>query len=81
MTAVTAKTSTETAAETILVNGEPRAFRDCTLADLVAGCGIDPKRRGLAVAVNRQVVPRVSWEVTHVAPGDRVEIVQPLAGG
>jgi sulfur carrier protein len=65
----------------VLVNGKPRAGGEATLKDLVAELGIDPERRGLAVARNGRVVPRASWGDTLVAPGDRIEIVQPLAGG
>ena len=37
--------------------------------------------RGLAVAVNGQVVPRRAWDATRLAPGDAVEIVKLFAGG
>jgi len=37
--------------------------------------------RGLAVAVNGQVVPRHAWDATRLAPGDEVEIVKLFAGG
>ncbi len=37
--------------------------------------------RGLAVAVNGQVVPRHAWDGTRLAPGDEVEIVKLFAGG
>ncbi len=37
--------------------------------------------RGLAVAVNGQVVPRHAWDATRLAPGDAVEIVKLFAGG
>ncbi len=37
--------------------------------------------RGLAVAVNGQVVPRHAWGATQIAPGDEIEIVKLFAGG
>ncbi len=37
--------------------------------------------RGVAVAVNGQVVPRHAWDATRLAPGDEVEIVKLFAGG
>jgi sulfur carrier protein len=50
-----------------------------TVADLVADrC---PSPRGVAVAVNGEVVPRSAWEATAVATGDDVEIVTAAAGG
>lgn len=66
---------------TVTVNGESRPHRDQTVEELIAACGIDPARRGIAVAVNARVVPRGAWRTARVAPGDKVEIVQPLAGG
>ncbi|MFQ5784872.1 MAG: sulfur carrier protein ThiS [Alphaproteobacteria bacterium] len=67
--------------ETITVSGEPRPYRAQTVRELLAECGIDPDRRGVAVAVNAGVVPRAAWRSIRLAPGDRVEIVQPRAGG
>lgn len=65
----------------VTVNGKARPHRERTLEELVAACGIDPSRRGVAVALNARVVPRADWPATPIAPGDEVEIVQPLAGG
>lgn len=67
--------------ETLIVNGKPRAYAPQSVAELIAATGIDPARRGVAVAVNAQVLPRAAWAQTNVSPGDRIEIVQPLAGG
>ncbi len=71
----------QSAAATITVSGAPRPWRGQTVRDLVVEYGIDPTRRGIAVAVNARVVPRRAWETTRLAPGDRVEIVTPKAGG
>ncbi len=50
-----------------------------TVADLVASwC---PTPRGVAVAVNGEVVPRSAWTATSIGPGDAVEIVTAAAGG
>ncbi|MDW8365201.1 MAG: hypothetical protein RMK49_05095 [Abditibacteriales bacterium] len=41
--------------QTILVNGQPRLFApDATVRDVVAACGLDPDRPGIAVALNAQ---------------------------
>ena len=50
-----------------------------TVATLVdnAGCGT----RGVAVAVNSEVVPRSTWLDALVAAGDRVEILRAVQGG
>jgi sulfur carrier protein len=67
--------------QTITVSGEPRPWRAQTVRELLAECGIDPDRPGVAVAVNARVVPRAEWPSTRLTPDDRVEIVQPRAGG
>ena len=44
----------------ITVNGESRALPIGTLLDLLRAEGLDPARRGIAVAVNGAVVPPTS---------------------
>ena len=64
----------------IALNGESRRVQPgCTLADLVEdiGCG----RRGVAIAVDEEVVPRSAWAATQVDAGDRVEILRAAQGG
>jgi sulfur carrier protein len=65
---------------TTTVNGKPCDFaRGTTVAILVRQwC---PSPRGVAVAINGEVVPRSTWEQAEVAPGDAVEIVSAAAGG
>ena len=65
----------------ITVNGEPRGDAPATLRQLVEAEGLDPDRRGLAVARNGRVVPRRQWEDTELQAGDAIEIVKPFAGG
>jgi sulfur carrier protein len=42
----------------IFVNGEPRERAGATVAELLADLGVDPAARGVAVAVDGEVVPR-----------------------
>jgi sulfur carrier protein len=65
----------------LTVNGERRRYAAQSLVELMADFGVDPARKGVAVAVNAKMVPRASWAETKLAPGDKVEIVRPLAGG
>ncbi len=65
---------------TIRLNGETCVMSASTVAELVAAQGIE-RPRGVAVAVNGEVVPRRSWDARHIADGDDVEIVKPIGGG
>ena len=66
---------------TIRVNGKPAGTAALTVALLLAERGIDASRPGIAVAVNRKVVPRKSWADAAIAESDDIEIVQPFSGG
>jgi sulfur carrier protein len=62
------------------VNGTPADLAPgTTVADLVASWCPSPK--GVAVAVNAEVVPRSAWATTAVRADDAVEIVTAAAGG
>lgn len=64
----------------IFVNGEPRAVAPgCTLEALLQTLQLEGRR--VAVAVNRDVVPRSAFPSRRVAPGDRIEILQAVGGG
>lgn len=65
---------------TITVNGERRELAEgTTVAALVAGFAAGG--RGVAVAVNAEVVSRSQWEETPLSPGDRVEVLGAAQGG
>jgi sulfur carrier protein len=66
----------------IQLNGTPTTDRDgATLAELLAALGVESRARGVAVAVNGEVVPRSAWEDRRVADGDRVEALTAMQGG
>lgn len=66
---------------TVFVNGEERLLRDgATVADVVAEMGRDGGR-GLAVAVNGEVVSRSRWGDAELAENDRVEVLEAIGGG
>lgn len=75
------QTAEQAKSETITVNGEPRPLAAATVQALIESEGLDPGRRGLAVALNGTVVPRRAWAETPLRAGDAVEIVKPFAGG
>ncbi len=65
----------------LVVNGVARPLGDGTLTGVLAAAAVDTQARGLAVAVNGQVVPRHAWDATRLEPGDEIEIVKLFAGG
>jgi sulfur carrier protein len=66
----------------LLLNGEPCTLPPgSTIADLVAHLTGDPDRTGIAVAVDRTVVPRSEWHATPARAGSQVEVVTAAAGG
>jgi len=65
----------------IRVNGQDRPLEVATVAELLRAEGVDPERRGVAVAVNGAVIRRSDWPSATLSPGDEVEIVKPFAGG
>jgi sulfur carrier protein len=65
----------------VLVNGESRRLPDgATVESLLAALDI-AARRGVAVAVEAEVVPRSGWPARSLAEGDRIEIVTAIQGG
>jgi len=65
---------------TVTVNGEPRDLAPgITLADVVSQ--VTESAKGIAAAVNGEVVPRRAWPDTPLADGAQVEIVTAVQGG
>jgi len=52
-----------------------------TLADAVRETGAEPDARGLAVAVDGEVVPRGGWSDTALSDGQQVEVLAAIQGG
>jgi sulfur carrier protein len=65
----------------IRVNDQPREV-DAThaLADLLRDLGL-ADRKGVAVAVNDEVVPRATWATRALAASDHVLVIQATQGG
>lgn len=64
----------------IVVNGAPRETDDETTVDaLVRSMG--GGERGVAVALNGEVVPRSAWSTTQIEEADRVEVLRAVGGG
>jgi sulfur carrier protein len=66
----------------VLVNGDPRQLAaGTTVAAVVASMPGVPDGRGVAVALDGEVVPRGSWGRTELVDGAHVEVVVAVQGG
>jgi thiamine biosynthesis protein ThiS len=64
------------------LNGErTEVAAGSTIADVVALLLGDEDPKGVAVSVDRCVIPRSEWAVTPAAAGSLVEVVSAAAGG
>jgi len=64
----------------VTVNGEERTLpADSTVATLVED--LSASSRGVAVAINGDVVPRGEWVATALEDGARIEVVAAIQGG
>jgi sulfur carrier protein len=65
----------------IYLNDQPQELAGpATLMAVLAGLGL-AGRRGVAAAVNGEVVPRGSWETRELADNDRVVVIRATQGG
>ncbi len=66
----------------ITLNGDRTELAAGTsLTELLTGAGLDPERRGVALARNGEVVPRRRWPDEVLADGDVVELLTATQGG
>jgi len=66
----------------VLLNGEECQLRDdARLADAIAASGAPEDRRGVAAAIDGEVVPRGQWDLIRLSDGVRVEVLQAVQGG
>lgn len=66
----------------IELNGREIEIADgASVADAAIEAGVEPGRRGVAVAVDGEVVPGGRLVATALREGQRVEIVEAIGGG
>jgi sulfur carrier protein len=63
----------------IRFNGCDEGYRDESIADMLSRHGIEV--RGVAVAIDGDVVRRNEWSIVRVHDGAHVEVVTAVAGG
>jgi sulfur carrier protein len=67
---------------TVRLNGRERDLpAGATVADAVRLLGVERQERGVAAAVDGDVVPREAWSRTRLREGAAVEVVRAAAGG
>jgi sulfur carrier protein len=65
----------------LVLNGEPRELPEGATLDVAVEASGAPSERGIAVAVDGEVVPRGEWERFELREGQRVEVLQAVQGG
>lgn len=66
----------------VTVNGHPRELPDeATVAAVVELLDVAPEARGVAVALDGEVVTRSRWTDTKVADGALIEVLGAIGGG
>ena len=66
---------------TVEVNGEMQHIADGATVDDVVRALVERIERGVAVALDGEVVPRSAWSSTPLAQGQRVEVLRAVQGG
>ena len=64
----------------VIVNGEPTELESGATVEAVLA-SLELPDRGVAVAVDAEVVPRGQWPTFTVADGARVEVLIAVQGG
>ena len=66
----------------LIVNGQEQSVDDAsTLLDLLIEMNFKAEQKGLAVAVNAEVIARAIWADMRLRNGDRVDIIHAVQGG
>jgi sulfur carrier protein len=66
----------------VMVNGERRELpSSATVASVIELLDVGDGARGVAVALNGEVVTRARWPQTELHDGARIEIVAAIQGG
>jgi sulfur carrier protein len=66
----------------IVLNGEPREVAErASVRDAIVAAGAPEEARGVAVAIDGEVVPRRHWDELPLEEGQRVEVVRAVQGG
>ena len=64
----------------VVVNGKPQELQEGATVETVLST-LDVPARGVAVAVDAEVVPRGEWREHELSEGARVEVLRAIQGG
>lgn len=66
----------------IRLNGEETEIRlNLNVYELLVALELDPAQSGIAVAVDREVIPKTEWQETELCENSDVEIIRAVQGG
>jgi len=66
----------------IRVNGKEKAVPlNLNVHGLLIALEMDPTQSGIAVAVDREVIPKMEWQTTELRENSEVEIIRAVQGG
>jgi sulfur carrier protein len=65
----------------VTLNGERRELHEPATIEVAVHAAGAPDGRGVAVALDGEVVPRGEWATTEVREGQQVEILHAVQGG
>jgi sulfur carrier protein len=66
----------------VLLNGETAELASgATVRQAIDSLDLPAAGRGMAVAVDAEVVPRAEWETHELSEGARVEVLRAIQGG
>ena len=66
----------------IRVNGKEKTVNpNLNIYDLLILLELNPRQAGIAVAVNREVIPKTAWQATELREGSDIEIIRAVQGG
>jgi sulfur carrier protein len=65
----------------VTLNGEPRELLEPATVEVAVRAAGAPDGRGVAVALDGEVVPRGEWASTEIREGQQVEVLHAVQGG
>ena len=66
----------------VVLNGDDKQLDDgATVRSAIDALDLPADGRGVAVAVDAEVVPRGQWESTILQEGARIEVLRAIQGG